>query len=279
MFKNILDNIMTKATENSEINNNDYLEKGLWHCSKCHTPKQVRINWAGEEKITYCKCKCEMEKHDKEVEAMKAKEKTEKIANLRNLAFKGNLANAYDYTFSNDNNSNPKMTQVAKNYVENFEYFKNQGKGLLFFGDVGVGKSFIATCIANALIDKGYPVRMTNFARIRNELQSTYQKQEYLDDLNRYDLLILDDLSAESTSEYMQEIVFEVIDNRDRVKLPLIVTTNLTGYALKNPVGISNKRIYGRLLKMCFPIEFEGDDQRKQKMFDDFAKTQELLGL
>ncbi|MBQ8824928.1 MAG: ATP-binding protein [Ruminococcus sp.] len=279
MFENMIDGIMTKTEEKLKINNSDYLEKGLWYCSKCHTPKQTRIPWLGEEKIVYCMCECEKEQYEQELKAKKAEEKIQKIANLRNLAFQNGSAVAYDYTFAKDNGNNPKMTHVAKKYVDEFEYFKSQGKGLLFFGDVGVGKSYIAACIANALIDKLYSVKMTNFVRIRNELQATYQRQEYLDSLNCYDLLILDDLSVESTSEYMQEIVFEVIDNRNRAKLPLIVTTNLTAEKLKHPVGVENERIFSRLLKMCHPIEFKGSDQRKQKTFDDFAEMQRILGI
>ena len=44
------------------------------------------------------------------------------------------------------------------------------GSGLLIWGDVGTGKSFFAGCIANALLEKGVPVLMTNFSRILNTL-------------------------------------------------------------------------------------------------------------
>ena len=46
--------------------------------------------------------------------------------------------------------------------------------GLLLWGGVGTGKSFLAGCIANALMEQEVPVRMTNFARILNELNGSF---------------------------------------------------------------------------------------------------------
>ncbi len=49
---------------------------------------------------------------------------------------------------------------------------RTENIGLLFWGGVGTGKSFLAGCIANALMEQEVPVRITNFARILNELNS-----------------------------------------------------------------------------------------------------------
>jgi DNA replication protein DnaC len=121
---------------------------------------------------------------------------------------------------------------------------------------------------------------MTNFARLSNTLQGMWEgKQEYLDSLNRFPLLILDDLGAERKSEYMNEIVFNLIDSRYRAKLPLIVTTNLTSEELKNPADITNRRTYSRLLEMCIPLEVKGEDRRREKLKDSFKEMKELLGI
>lgn len=157
---------------------------------------------------------------------------------------------------------------------------RERGKGLLFFGTVGTGKTFHAACIANALIDKGYPCLVTNFARLVNTLQGMYEgKQQYIDSLNKFDLLVLDDLAAERDTDYMNEIVQNIVDSRYRAGLPTIVTTNLTADELKNPADIRKARTYSRLLEMTFPVEVKGADRRKAKLASDYNEFSDLLGL
>lgn len=125
---------------------------------------------------------------------------------------------------------------------------------------------------------KNYSCIVTNFARIVNVLSNTkINKQEYIDDLCRYDLLIIDDLSSERNTEYMSEIVMNVIDSRYRSKKPIIVTTNLTSEEIKNPTDVSKQRIYSRLLEMCYPVEVKGTDHRKRKLKDDFESIKNML--
>ena len=90
--------------------------------------------------------------------------------------------------------------------------------GLLLFGDVGTGKSFLAGCIANALLEQDVPVLMTNFPTILNRMTGLFgsDRADFLANLNAYDLLILDDLGAERGTEYALEQVFAVIDARYR---------------------------------------------------------------
>ena len=82
-------------------------------------------------------------------------------------------------------------------------------------GPVGTGKSFFAGCIANALLEQGERVMMTNFSRILNEMTS-YQadKNQIIQNLVDYPLLIIDDLGIERNSEFALEQVYNVIDSR-----------------------------------------------------------------
>lgn len=284
-FEEVIDRASDNAKRDGE---NDYIgDDGLLMCGICHTAKQVKINFLGKEKIVYCICKCEQERvkeEERERERLKIKVNSE-IFRLK--AFPDSKDsdpksedNMMNWTFKNDNGKQPKLTAVAKRYVENFETLKSKGQGLLLYGSVGVGKSYIAACIANALIDKGYPVLMTTFERIeKTSFGMVSGKQDYFDSLNKYPLLILDDLGTERDTDYMQEIVHTVVNNRSLANLPLIVTTNLTSQQLQNPTGIRNQRIYSRLLKMCCPIKVEGEDQRKLKAIESFAETKRLLGL
>ena len=101
--------------------------------------------------------------------------------------------------------------------------------GLLLWGSVGTGKSFLAGCIANALMEQEVPVRMTNFARILNELNGSFSgRNDVVDKLCRYPPLIIDDFGMERGTEYALEQIYNIVDSRYRSRKPLIVTTNLT---------------------------------------------------
>ena len=82
--------------------------------------------------------------------------------------------------------------------------------------------------------------------------------------LCRYPLLILDDFGMEGGTEYGLEQVFNVIDSRYRSGKPLIVTTNLTLDDPAEPGGHRPFRIYDRLLSMCVPVRFTGDNFRQE---------------
>lgn len=157
---------------------------------------------------------------------------------------------------------------------------RKAGKGLLFYGGVGTGKTFAAACIANALIDQGKPCLVTNFARLVGTIGGMYDgRQEYIDGLDRFELLVIDDLASERDTEYMGEIVHNVIDARYRSGKPLIVTTNLTLAELGNPTDVRRQRVYSRVLEMCFPVEVSGGDRRRERFSDNTEEMAKLLGL
>lgn len=266
-----------KAATNTKAEVGDYLKDGLLYCGKCHTPKQHRGIFLGAEKIVPCICQCKKAELDAEVKRRQWKKQQERIKKQRKAGFPE--SDMQSWTFAADDGANPRVMQAMRSYVDNFQKFKEQGKGLLLYGGLGTGKTYAAACIVNALIDTGHACLMTNFARVLNTLWSIENKQGYIDSLNKFDLLVLDDLGAERRSEYAQEQVFNVIDSRYRAKLPLIVTTNLTMKELTAPDNIGNGRIYDRLLEMCHPVEISGKSRRRQKVANEFKDTNKLLGL
>ena len=279
MLRDVFENIIDTCNANTKTNAGDYVgEDGLLYCGKCNTKKQVEFTIFGKVRRPMCLCKCEQERLEKEEAERKKREFEEKVKRYRRLGFPE--SDMHKWNFENDDQSNPKLAGIMQRYVDNFLELRKQGKGLLLHGSVGTGKTYAACEAANALINKGYPVLVTNFARITNTIQGMYEgKQEYIDSLNEFQLLVLDDLGAERDSAYMQEMIYNIIDSRYRAGLPMIITTNISIEQIKKTDNMERMRIYDRILERCFPVEVTGGSRRRQIVRDNYKNMKELLGI
>ena len=129
-------------------------------------------------------------------------------------------------------------------------------------------------------MEKEVSVCMTNYALILNDLAANFKdRNEYISRLCSFPLLILDDFGMERGTEYGLEQVYNVIDSRYRSRRPLIVTTNLSLQDLQHPQDTAHARIYDRLLEMCAPIRFSGENFRKVTAQDKLAHLKNLMEL
>lgn len=241
----------------------DYVgEDGLLRCGKCHGKKQFRGSFLEKEFIVPVACECERAILEAEEKERQRRERIEEIKRRKATCIHDRaLMNA---TFDKDDGSLPQIAS-AKRYVETWDERKRNNDGLLLWGDVGCGKTFYAACIANALIEEGVSVLMTNFAKILNSLSGMHgdDKNAFISSMMSYSLLIIDDLGIERNTEYALEQVYNIVDERYKSNLPLIVTTNLSLNTLKNPPDTAHQRIYDRVLSMCVPVRFTGGSHRK----------------
>ena len=268
---NYLQNDM--STEENRVN--DYIgDDGLLYCGVCHEPKEERVPKrlrfpGGPDKHSRL-CACGREQLEMDKQENEARRHAQETERLRRNCFTDRCQ--YDMTFDTSSVSS-KQFEICCWYAENWDKVIEKNIGLLLWGDVGTGKSHLAACIANALIEKELSVLMLNFGQILNA--GFEEKTRILESISSYDLLILDDFGMERNTEYGQEIVFQVIDNRYRSRKPMVITTNLSLQTLKAPKDLEHKRIYGRILEACSPVHFDGENLREKirlSKIEDFRK-------
>jgi DNA replication protein DnaC len=278
-FSNVLRAVAKKVpveTDGTEIG-----EDGFLHCKKCGGRRQREVNLPDGNKMTVsCGCRCMKEDWDAKEEKRKAEEETMRIDSLRTMAFPDSDSAMIQCTFDKDDGARPDVTAGMKNYCENFPYLRRLGKGILLYGTVGTGKSFFAACIVNDLVSKGYRCMMTTFPRLTNQISALWDgKQEFIDDLTRYDLIAIDDLGIERDTEYMNEHITMIVDALYRAKVPLVITSNYTPKQMKGEGEIRRQRIYDRLIEQCHPVEMSGESRRVIKGRKDYLEMKKLLGV
>ncbi len=245
----------------------DYIgEDGLLYCGSCRQPKEA---YFPEGKTLFGRdrhpkeCDCQRKRREEREAADREQKHREEVERLKRIGFTDPAMR--EWTFGNDNGKCPQM-EKARRYVEQWEQIEDGNHGLILWGSVGTGKSYLAGCIANALMEKEISVCMTNFALILNDLAASFKdRNEYISHLCSFPLLILDDFGMERGTEYGLEQVYNVVDSRYRSRKPLIVTTNLTLEELQNPEDTPHARIYDRLIEMCTPVRITGENFRKAR--------------
>ena len=274
-FSEMIDRLTATTPEPEDCTGED----GLLYCGKCHKPKEAYF--APDKAAVFgrdrhpAECDCQRAAREEREAAEKRQKHLDTVEDLKRRGFTDPAMR--DWTFENDNGQNPQAIR-ARNYVKNWERAYAGNVGCLFWGSVGTGKSYLAGCIANALMEKEIPVYMTNFALILNDLAASFEgRNEYISRLCRYPLLILDDFGMERGTEYGLEQVFNVIDSRYRSRKPLIVTTNLTLSELQHPKDTAHSRIYDRVLEMCPPVCCTGGNFRKKAAQDKLGLLKELM--
>lgn len=275
IVKTTIHNLLTIAPEPGDYTGED----GLLYCGRCHTPKEAyfpkdKAALFGRDRHP-AECACERKRREEREKEEKERQHHSTVEDLKRRCFTD--PSMREWTFEKDNGQNL-QTQHARFYADNFAAMREENIGCLFWGSVGTGKSYLAACIANALMEQEIPVFMTNFAVVLNDLTGSFEgRNEYIAGLCRYPLLILDDFGMERGTEYGLEQVYNVIDSRYRSRKPLIVTTNLSLSDLQNPKDTAHARIYDRILEMCAPILFTGKSFRRQTAKEKLDRLKDMM--
>ncbi len=249
----------------------------LVYCKRCGTPKQSWILFADEMKLCAVLCQCREERRDREAEQERIRRARDEVERNRSIGLPD--PHHAQHTFEKDIGYNETAMTIAKEYCRRWPEMKKDGKGLLFWGDVGTGKTFIAGCIANDRLNSGVRVLMTNFSRLLNQLMDLQHgdRNGYINSLNANELLIIDDLGIERSSEFAREQVFNIVDSRYRSGLPLIVTTNLSLHEMSQPQDLMRRRIFDRVRERCVAVCVNERNIRKENIGRTMESGRELL--
>lgn len=157
---------------------------------------------------------------------------------------------------------------VCKKFIKDFE---NTFENLLFYGNTGLGKTFLCNCIAKELMDRGKTVLYMTAGQLFKAVEDSHFKREeqfeytnILDDVLTVDLLIIDDLGTEFSTILSSSELFHIINERLLTKKPVVLSTNLAPSDLINHYS---DRIVSRLTGGYKILKFFGDDIRFKKKF------------
>lgn len=276
LFNKILNDTIKKAELLSPQKPCDYIgDDGFLHCGICHAPKRGRtVTKSGTAFVHKVNCLCDLEKIEQDRETKAKEALILKRKQNRDCAFSDKTTR--HFTFEVDDRNNAQASNLARGYAASFD--PKTSKGLLFYGGCGTGKSFYAACIVNAVIDRNYTAKFTSISEIEAELWAADEKKAVYDYFNGFDLLVLDDFSAERDTQYMQEIAFNIIDRRFKSGKPLIVTTNLTPAEIAEPKSMEQKRVLSRIIGSCTSYVLRGTDKRTEnRKTDNSAECDKLL--
>jgi DNA replication protein DnaC len=158
------------------------------------------------------------------------------------------------------------VVATVRRFTRDIDRNLDQGNGLWLFGDVGTGKTTLAMLVSKAGIAAGRSVAIYSLPRLMNVMReaigSDDGKLELLDRLATVDLLHLDDVGAENSTDWVLEQLYSIVNTRYEEGRSLVVTSNLDPDALAEQIG---PRTVSRLIEICsVQIPLFGADRRRE---------------
>ena len=158
------------------------------------------------------------------------------------------------------------QVQVVRRFVRQIDENLDAGRGLWFYGSVGTGKTTLAMLVSRAALDAGRSVAIYSLPRLLAEIRATFETDsqgsyvELLDRLAAVDLLHVDDVGAERTSDWVLEQLYAIVNARYEDERSVMITTNLERDALVEQI---KERTVSRLEEMCTLVPLYGEDARR----------------
>ncbi len=160
----------------------------------------------------------------------------------------------------------------------------DEGLGLLFSGDNGVGKTHLAVAVLRELAEgKGARGQFWDFHELIREIKSSYDPEtkttelQVLEPVVEMDVLLLDDLGAWKMTDWMNDTLFYILNSRYMAKRPTIITTNYQDVTREEAIAADSlrrkeflverigQRLRSRLMEMCLVVRLQGADHRQAR--------------
>jgi DNA replication protein DnaC len=158
----------------------------------------------------------------------------------------------------------PAVVAATRRFADRIDERLDAGRGLWFMGTVGTGKTTLAMLVSKAALEAGRSVAIYSLPRLLNEIRDTHRAErshvDLLDRLTAVDLLHVDDVGAERTTDWVLEELYSIVNARYEDKRSMVITTNiLDREALCEQIS---ERTVSRLTEMCDELPLLGDDRR-----------------
>ncbi len=155
------------------------------------------------------------------------------------------------------------VVSETRRFVDRIDQRLDEGQGLWFVGPTGTGKTTLAMLVAQAALKAGRSVAIYSLPRLLNEIRDSHRAErshvELLDRLTAVDLLHLDDVGAERTTDWVLEELYSIVNARYEDRRSMVITTNLD----HDQLGIQiSERTVSRLTEMCLQLPLHGHDRR-----------------
>lgn len=195
-------------------------------------------------------------------------------SNIREILRRENFQ-TFSYDYYSDDEINPttglssldtaqRAVRECQNFINDFD---NKPKNLFFYGDTGVGKTFLSNCVAKELLEKGYSViYFTAFQLFDILSKGVFSKDADAiaahQNIFDCDLLIIDDLGTEFSNSFTSSQLFLCVNERILRQKSTIISTNLN---MNNLVDLYSERTLSRISSNYSIIKLFGDDIRIKK--------------
>lgn len=142
-----------------------------------------------------------------------------------------------------------KALQVAQQYADSFGQAIKTGRSLVFIGNVGAGKTHLAVGIAHDVMQQGYSALFASVMGAVRSVKETYGRKDLTESqaiarLVEPDLLILDEVGVQFSSDTERLYLFEILNGRYENMRPTIVISNLDMAGIEDCLG---QRVFDRL--------------------------------
>ena len=171
-----------------------------------------------------------------------------------------------DYYPDGAGTSPKKRMESVLNYCKEYAAdFSRRSPSLLLYGKTGLGKTHLSLAIAGNAVEEGYGVIYSSAQNLFNKLEkdkfgkADANTEEAILDC---DLLIIDDLGAEFTTQFTVSALYNIVNSRELEGKPTIISTNLMPEQLTKAYG---ERIASRILSNYVMLYFDGSDIRQIK--------------